>query len=527
MKLPRDVNQAQFDAAVQAMRKVVGDEWIYTSDEDIHLYRDAYSPFYGEDEEYLPSGAVAPSSAEQVQEVVRIANTYKIPVWPVSTGRNLGYGGAAPRMSGTMVLDLKRMNRVLEVNEELAYAIVEPGVSYFELYRYLREHKIKLWVDTADPGWGSVIGNALDHGGGNTPHRDHFDSHCGMEVVLANGELMRTGMGALPNSPSWPTFKYGFGPHISPIFGQANFGIVTKMGIWLMPEPEAVQSHTVAVPREGDIVPLLRMLAHFTSTGIVDSTWTIGNPVMNPADPQVRELLTRDAPPAEFEKLAQTKGVGYWGLRLRFYGPQNIIEAHWQYVRKRISEIPGATFTDETLYRFPAEPDSIPDSSDDIFLRAALGIPNLGIFSFGAGQSQGHVFFSPIIPMTGEQYQKAQRVFKQAFKDIGRPAPAIAAGHWFKRNLTLLFGLPISHDPKANQKLRADIKHLVKVAAENGWGEYRTPTAFMDDVMDAFSFNNHALRRFHESIKDAVDPNGILAPGKSGIWPRRFRGKQA
>jgi 4-cresol dehydrogenase (hydroxylating) len=527
VKLPPDVTTADFDAAVAALRKIVGPEWIFTTDQDLTPYRDAYSPFQGEDEEYVPSGAIAPSSVEQVQEIVRIANRYKLPLWPVSTGRNLGYGGAAPRMSGTMVLDLKRLNRVLEVNEDLGYAIVEPGVSYFELYRYLKEHKIKLWVDTADPGWGSVIGNALEHGTGNTPYRDHFDHHCGMEVVLASGELMRTGMGALPNSPSWATFKYGFGPHISPIFGQSNFGIVTKMGMWLLPEPEAVRSHQIAVPKEGDVVPLLKLLAYFIATGLLDSTWMLGSPLLSSSDPEVRALIARGASTAELEKLGRAKGLGYWGARLRFYGPENVIAAHWDYVRKRLAEIPGATFVDEALFRLPIEAEKIEENDSDIFLKAALGVPNLGIFSLGGGrESQGHIFFSPVIPMDGEQLRKAQRVFAQAFKERGVPMPpVITAGSWFRRNLMCLFPMPITKDAAANKKMREDVRYFVKVAAENGWGEYRTPPVFMDDVMSVFSFNDHALLKFHQSIKDAVDPNGILAPGKSGIWPKRFRGK--
>ena len=105
-------------------------------------------------------------------------------------------------LSGSVVLDLKRMNRILEVDERNAYALVEPGVSYFDLYRHIEERGLKLWIDCPDPGWGSVIGNALDHGVGYTmnPYRDHLDAHCGIEVVTGDGELVRTGMGALPGS---------------------------------------------------------------------------------------------------------------------------------------------------------------------------------------------------------------------------------------------------------------------------------------------------------------------------------------
>ena len=130
MRVPPGVKPNDFDTAVKKFQAAIGKEWVFTKDEDVDLYRDGYSPFWHEeDEEIVPSAAVAPDSAEQVQAVMRIANEYKIPMYPVSTGRNLGYGGSAPVLSGSVVLDLKRMNRVLEVNEANAYALVEPGVS--------------------------------------------------------------------------------------------------------------------------------------------------------------------------------------------------------------------------------------------------------------------------------------------------------------------------------------------------------------------------------------------------------------
>src|SRR5216683_7107796 len=134
--------------------------------------------------------AVAPSKAEEVQQIVRTANRYRVPLYAISTGKNLGYGGSAPAYSGCVVVDLKRMNRIIEVNEANAFALVEPGVSSFDLYRYIQERTLKVWIDCPDPGWGSVVGNAIDRGGGYTSanYRNHFDSHCGMEVVLPSGE---------------------------------------------------------------------------------------------------------------------------------------------------------------------------------------------------------------------------------------------------------------------------------------------------------------------------------------------------
>ena len=186
MRVPPGVSSSDFSDALRKFEAVVGKDWVFTSDDDMETYRDSYSPFWHEEEDRVPSAAVAPDGVEQVQAVVKIANTYKIPLWTISTGKNLAYGGSSPALSGSVMLDLKRMNRILEVNDTNHYALVEPGVSYFDLYRYIQEHKLKVWIDPPDPGWGSPIGNSLERGGGRTPMRDHFAAQCGMEVVLAN-----------------------------------------------------------------------------------------------------------------------------------------------------------------------------------------------------------------------------------------------------------------------------------------------------------------------------------------------------
>src|ERR1700690_2800184 len=164
MRVPPGVRDADFAAALTQLEAAVGKQWVFTSDEDVDLYRDSFSPFWHEAEDSVPSAAVAPDSVEQVQAVVKIANAYRIPLWTISTGKNLAYGGSAPRLSGSVVLDLKRMNRILEVNDRNHYALVEPGVSYFDLYRHTQEKGLNVFIDAPDPGWGSPIGNTLDRG---------------------------------------------------------------------------------------------------------------------------------------------------------------------------------------------------------------------------------------------------------------------------------------------------------------------------------------------------------------------------
>lgn len=130
-----------------------------------------------EKEHFLASAVVTPRHVPDVQAMMRLANEFEIPVWPFSTGKNIGYGGAAPRVRGSVGLDLGRhLNKVLEVNTDAAYALVEPGVSYFTLHDYLVKNNLrdKVWTDVPDLGGGSLIGNTLERGIGYTPYGDHW-----------------------------------------------------------------------------------------------------------------------------------------------------------------------------------------------------------------------------------------------------------------------------------------------------------------------------------------------------------------
>ena len=544
MAVPPGVSEQDFDRALSELENAVGEQWVFTSDEDVDLYRDAYSIYKGEPEDRTASAAVAPNTVEEVQAVVRTANRYRIPIYPISTGKNLGYGGSAPNLSGSVVLDLKRMNRILEISERNASALVEPGVSYFDLYRYIQERGLKLWIDVPDPGWGSLIGNAVDHGGGYTQpqFRNHFDAHCGMEVVLPDGDLLRTGMGALPGSGSWQEYKYGVGPWIDGLFSQSNYGVVTKMGFWLMPEPDAYLTGTVHVPRRDDLVPLVDILNFLENSGVVNGMPQLGSMVgglVGRSDTALQELLEAGASTTALEEYAAGAGRGYWNCTVKFYGPEKAIAANWEYAQEKFAAIPGATFEAGESFKFPLSEEQIEqiahgqETGSSASGLPDFGVPSLAAFSTGARSvtnpypSAGHVWFSPIIPRSGEAILEANRVFAEAAGDLGLPVAAagfnLPATYW-NRSFMYLFGFPVSENAEDNRRTRAAFERLVQVAAEHGWGEYRTAPAFQDAVADTYSFNNHALKRFNERLKDAIDPNGIVAAGRYGIWPSQMRG---
>jgi len=547
MKLPPNVSEADFTAALKEFARIVGDQWLFTTDDDLDLYRDSYSIMWGEADERTASAAVAPDNADQVVELVKVANRYRIPIYPISTGKNLGYGGAAPALAGSVVFDLKRMNRIVEIDERNGYVVVEPGVSYFDLYNYIQDKGLKLWIDCPSPGWGSVLGNALDGGVGVTlaPYRNHFDAQCGIEVVLPNGRMMRTGMGALPGAKTWQQFKPGFGPRIDGLFKQSNYGVVTKMGFWLMPSPENHATGVVTIPKFRDIIPLVDIIGRLEQSKIVQGLWTLSSPITGtpgdaahaggapkPLDPAILAILNEPdgADMAKLEVAAKAAGLPFWACEFNLYGPGKLIATQWECICDALGAIPGAQFKLNDIRSLPLPAEELRTMRD----LGPLGIPTLRTFDLGPMHSYegedvvGHIFFSPVIPRTGEAAIEAMGVFAAIARKYKIPGPPLPVpSSIFERAFLFAVALPVTRSPVVNAKIRAIFRELVVVATAKGWGEYRTAPAFYDLIMGVYSYNDHALRGFLETIKDAVDPNGIMSPGRYAIWPRHLRGADA
>jgi 4-cresol dehydrogenase (hydroxylating) flavoprotein subunit len=491
----------------------VGTSYVYFGDEDRDTYLDPFAP--GQPESYAAAGAVAPKTVEEIQALLKIANHFKVPLWPISRGKNFGYGTAAPCMPGTVMLDLVRMTRILEVDEQLGYVVVEPGVGFNDLFDHLQKNKIRLWMSAPAQTWGSVIGNALERGVGYTPYGDHASKVCGMEIVLANGRVVRTGMGAIPGGSAWQLFKYGFGPSWEGAFMQSNFGVVTKMGLWMMPEPESTLSLAMSLPGEEDLGPAVDALRPLKLSGVVQANPSFGNLVRNLALRSTRDQWYQGEGPipnAVLEEARKKADLGWWNFSIRLFGLPEVNAAHAGVIKRAFVVVTPAEFKISEWNRG----DAIEKSGAAVPSLAPLGVVNW------RGGRGGHLTFSPISPPRGSDALKQYHMTRRRYQEFGFDYyGGFTAGERYLNHITMIIFDRDNADMTRNA--RELFKVLVADSAQAGYGEYRTHVAFYDDVAATYNWGEAALMHMNETVKDALDPNGILAPGKMGIWPARYR----
>ncbi|KAL4790922.1 hypothetical protein BDV19DRAFT_401729 [Aspergillus venezuelensis] len=533
-KLPPNTSREEFNGAMKELRDKIGAENVEINDKPLvdgwyMEHPNTHDAFHiVHQEEMVCSAIVYPASTEEVQAVVLWANKHTIPIYPISMGRNIGYGGAAPRVPGSVVVDLgRRMNKVLNIDGNNASCMVEPGVSYFALYEEIQKTGLPLWIDCPDLGGGSVMGNALDRGVGYTPYGDHFANHCGMEVVLPTGELLRTGMGALPgkdgtDNPVWQSFPPAYGPYSDGIFSQSNFGIVTKMGFWLMPATGTL-SYMVTFPREDDLERIIELIRPLAQRGVFGNIPQLRHVVQELAITgkpksfwyQGSGRMPRDV----IAKGARTQPCGdvswvFYGCQ---YGSEDAIRAQMATIQEAFGTIPGSKF----FYPNDLPADHYLHDRSKVF----AGTPVLREMDWlNWLPNAAHVFFSPILPNRGKDARLVHNIIDQLHTkwDFDNFPTLVIAGRETHYIGNIVFNRA---DPDQKRRAAGLMRELIAACAKEGYGEYRTHVLFADQVAATYGWNNQALRRLNETLKDALDPNGILAPGRNGIWPKSYRGQ--
>ena len=365
-------------------------------------------------------------------------------------------------------------------------------------------------------------------GVGYTPYGDHFANHCGMEVVLPTGEVVRLGMGALPgpedsDNPCWQSFQYGYGPYHDGIFSQSNYGIVTKMGFWLMPATEH-QSFLITFPHDDDLEAIMDTIQPLSISRVLGNV-----PQLRHA---VQELAVTGRPRLEFyqgsgpiprevvrEHMKQSVlGDVAWTFYGTVYGSADARAASLKIIRDAFTaRIPGNKFY---------LPEDLP-SNHYLHSRVDVcsGKPVLKELDWLNWKPNGsHLFFAPIAPTASKHVRRLYSLVEKRVHEFGLDfIPTLCVAF---REVHIIVVM-IYNRGDEDEKLRATkcLRAMIDDAAKEGYGEYRTHILFADQVAQTYGWNDGALMKLNERIKDSLDPNGILAPGRNGIWPARFRGK--
>lgn len=236
------------DFVYQALANLVGKEYVSNQPEELYIY----SFDLGTAEPCRPQYVVSPRTTEHIQDILRLANREKIPVVPLGGGLSLA--GLAVPLKGGILLDLKRMDSIIEVNEKARYAVVECGVSQGQLTSYLEKYYPRLThSEPGAPPAATIAGNVMIHGQGDLAQPYGFNSDLvnGLEVVLPAGEVCH--FGSIAIGAGW--FTNHPLPDVGLFLGWCGTtGIITRLSIRLFPAKRLRGVGTFVLENE-DLVP--------------------------------------------------------------------------------------------------------------------------------------------------------------------------------------------------------------------------------------------------------------------------------
>jgi 4-cresol dehydrogenase (hydroxylating) len=503
----------------------------------------------------MPSAIVYPGTAEETARIVKAASTLAVPLWPCSKGKNWGYGSAAPFLEGTVLLHLERLDRILEVNEELAYAVVEPGVTYRMLREHLSRHYPNMWCDCTDgPPDGSVIGNALERGVGVTPYCDHFATLCGLEVILSDGSIIRTGGGGV-RSHTWHTHKWGFGPYIEGLFSQSNLGVVTRAGVWLMRKPQRSVSFAFDLKREERLPDLIDQLRELQLEGILAPGAHVVNRIVALAvvSQYPRNLVGQVSrlPDDVVQAMSERLGVPTWGLGGAIHGGREHVDASLTSLRlalrglgrlhivtdQRARLLEGfgellksldarsrlRSFMEKAFLKLSGKSIDLAVLAPTVH-RVMKGIPSDYFVRHAYFKSRlekperadpdrdgcGLIWFAPVAPCTGSHVNAVLEASRPLFEQFAFDF-YVALIMQNARSVIVLMSIFYDRD-NADEEDRARTLYeaLSKAMQAAGYPQYRTGTQGMATLFADVPEYADLLRR----LKKAIDPVGVLAPGK-------------
>ena len=315
---------------------------------------------------------------------------------------------------------------------------------------------------------------------------------------------------------------------------QSNYGIVTKMGVWLMPDPGVLHAALAAgLERRRPRAAWSTRCATLMLDRTIENVPQILNTICLASVLSERAAVVRGRGPDPRRRsstaMARELEIGRWMMRFALYGDEAVVDHRFAKIKEAFERIPGAeVWGDEVRARTRSPTLEHPAE------RVQGGVPNLDINTMtGVVRRRGGRAHRLLAGRAADR--AATRV---ALRDLlrgldrERGRPRLHRRRCIPINArSFIHVTMVIFDTKNEAQARARLRRAPGCSSarrrSTGYGEYRAHLDFMDLAAEQYSFNDHAYRRFTETIKDAVDPNGILSPGKQGIWPRTMREARA
>jgi 4-cresol dehydrogenase (hydroxylating) len=520
---PRLAASSSVAEAVRAWELVIGADRVIR---DTARYNTDTSSFRGR----IPV-ALRPSCTEQVQAIARIAQKFAVPIYPVSTGHNWGYGSSVPIRSPGVIVDLSGMNRVIEVDEELGVATLEPGVTQQQLSAYLQSHGLPFLVPVTGAGpTCSVLANALERGFGVTPVTDHFGAILSMKVVLPDGEIHESYTRAFNASGAARAYKWGTGPYLDGLFSQSNLGIVVDASIALQRRAERIGAlfFVLHSNREAEQIsgPLRQMLgAAGQNIGAINVMSRSRVECMLAGAGKVMGSGTgkQDVPDGAwfgfgsvygsrelYEATCRLIGRSLQGhaRRIRIYTRSDIRRMRWLSLLASAAGWRGAAGVVDRLEAAIGIVEGAPTTFALPLAYAKSGWAKESRRLNPAQDGCGLFWYSPIVPLRSGTVEQFIEFAERTCGKYGLPAPitlTTLSHRCYASTIPLLF------DPKHGESERAAtacLENLLEEGLKLGFVPYRMGSQFMHAL--AGTCNGVAGR----AIKAALDANQVLAPGR-------------
>jgi 4-cresol dehydrogenase (hydroxylating) len=472
-------------------------------------------------------GRVAPGCGAEVRETLRRAAQAKVPVYPVSCGKNWGLGSRVPP-TDAVVLDLGRLNRILDFDEELATVTLEPGVSFRQLHRFLCERQSRLFAATTggSPD-GSVIANALERGDGSGPNGDRALYIAALEVALTTGEVLHTGFDRFDGASAARLHRFGVGPALDGLFTQSNLGVVTRATIWLSPLPRFLAAVRFSVRCDDQLAALIDAVRRLRLDGTLRSPVGIWNDyrVLSVAERYPFER-TQGVTPLPREVLAEKSAVfggNRWlGLASIYAGSRKLGEAAVDHVEAELRPCVDAIDTVANSGDPRAGQELLP-STDPAFA-FLQGVPHEQSLrslywrkpSAPAGELDpdadrvGALWVCAALPLRGDVVRRATEQAEACMLEHGFE-PLMALLCHTERTLQLLPMIVYDRD-QTGADARALACHDALLAGLAAAGHHAQRLAL--PAMGALPAPRDDFDVVLGRLKRALDPRGVLAPGR-------------